>query len=146
MTASTTRRSVLAAAGAASAAVTLAACGSGGGSGGDENAGGDGGSKEGGAKGTLGKASDVPEGGGMVFKEQKVVVTRPSGSEYKAFSATCTHKGCAVSEVKGGTILCPCHGSKFDISDGSVKAGPATKPLPPAKVTVKDGDIHLAES
>lgn len=145
MTASTTRRSVLAAAGAASAAVTLAACGSGGGSGSDENAGGDGGEEGGGAKGELGKASDIPEGGGKVFKEQKVVVTRPSGSEYKAFSATCTHKGCAVSEVKGGAIICPCHDSKFDISDGSVKGGPATKPLPPAKVSVKDGSIHLAE-
>jgi Rieske Fe-S protein len=38
-----------------------------------------------------------------------------------------------------------CHGSKFDIEDGSVKGGPATKPLPPAKVSVKDGEIHLAE-
>lgn len=144
MTASTTRRSVLAAAGAASAAVTLAACGSGGGegSGSDENAGG--GGEEGGG-GALGKAADIPEGGGKVFKEQKVVVTRPSGSEYKAFSATCTHKGCSVSEVKGGTIICPCHDSKFDITDGSVKGGPATKPLPPAKVSVKDGSIHLAE-
>lgn len=148
MTASTTRRSVLAAAGAASAAVTLAACGSGGsgGSGTDENAGGDGGSEEGGgAQGELGKAADIPEGGGKVFKEQKVVVTRPSGSEYKAFSATCTHKGCSVAEVKGGAIICPCHNSKFDISDGSVKGGPATKPLPPAKVSVKGGSIHLAE-
>ncbi|SCK58669.1 Rieske (2Fe-2S) protein [Streptomyces sp. WMMB 322] len=149
MTASTTRRSVLAAAGAASAAVTLAACGSGGseGSGSEENAGGDGGSQEGGgaSNGELGKAADIPEGGGKVFKEQKVVVTRPSGSEYKAFSATCTHKGCSVSEVKGGTIICPCHDSRFDISDGSVKGGPATKPLPPAKVSVKGGNIHLAE-
>ncbi|QPP10074.1 Rieske (2Fe-2S) protein [Streptomyces bathyalis] len=143
MTASTTRRSVLAAAGAASAAVTLAACGSGGSEGSDENAGGDGGSEAG--KGELGKAADIPEGGGKVFKEQKVVVTRPSGSEYKAFSATCTHKGCSVSEVKDGTIICPCHDSKFDISDGSVKGGPATKPLPPAKVSVKGGNIHLAE-
>jgi Rieske Fe-S protein len=81
----------------------------------------------------------------MIFKEQKVVVTRPSGSDYKAFSAVCTHKGCSVSEVKGGTINCPCHDSKFDISDGSVKGGPATKPLPPAKVSVKGGKIHLAE-
>lgn len=148
MSASTTRRSVLAAAGAASAAVTLAACGSGGSEGSsDENAEGDGGSEEGGGAGggELGQAADIPEGGGKVFKEQKVVVTRPSGSEYKAFSATCTHKGCSVSEVKGGTIVCPCHNSKFDISDGSVKGGPATKPLPPAKVSVKGGKIHLAE-
>lgn len=151
MTASTTRRSVLAAAGAASAAVTLAACGSGESSGGDQDSGsGEGGGDDGGgegaaAEGELGKAADIPEGGGKVFKDQKVVVTRPSAAEYKAFSATCTHKGCAVSEIKDGNIICPCHNSKFDINDGSVTSGPATRPLPPAKVTVKGGSIQLAE-
>ncbi|MGH3313873.1 MAG: Rieske (2Fe-2S) protein [Streptomyces sp.] len=149
MTASTTRRSVIAAAGAAGAAVTLAACGSDGGSG---DAGGDsddtGEAKEGGggaANGELGKAADIPEGGGKIFKEQKVVVTRPSGTEYKAFSATCTHKGCLVTEVADGTINCACHGSKFDVNDGSVTTGPATRGLPLAKVTVKGGTITLAD-
>lgn len=160
MTASTTRRSVLAAAGAAGAAVTLAACGSedsgtvssgsgdGGGSKGKGKGSGPGnsGSGSGAAKGgALGKAADIPEGGGKVFKDQKVVVTRPRGAEYKAFSATCTHKGCLVNEVANGTINCPCHGSKFDIADGSVATGPATKGLPLAEVTVKEGTIHLAE-
>jgi nitrite reductase/ring-hydroxylating ferredoxin subunit len=142
---------VLAAAGAASAAVTLAACGAedSGGSSQDKGAGeggGDDGGGEGGevAKGELGKAADIPEGGGMVFKEQKVVVTCPSAGEYKAFSAICTHQGCSVKDVSGGTINCPCHNSKFDIADGSPTAGPAKKPLPPAKVQVKGGSIHLA--
>lgn len=145
MTASTTRRSVLAAAGAASAAVSLAACGSGESGGDQDNSAGEGGGEGEAAKGELGKAADIPEGGGKVFKEQKVVVTRPSAAEYKAFSATCTHKGCAVSEIKDGNIICPCHNSKFDINDGSVTSGPATRPLPPAKVTVKGGSIQLAE-
>jgi nitrite reductase/ring-hydroxylating ferredoxin subunit len=150
MTASTTRRSVLAAAGAASAAVTLAACGGKDSAGTSdssdaaEGGGDDGGEAGGAAKGVLGKVADIPEGGGKVFKEQKIVVTRPSADEYKAFSAICTHQGCAVKEVSGGTINCPCHNSKFDISDGSVKGGPAKKPLPGQKVSVKGGEIHLA--
>jgi nitrite reductase/ring-hydroxylating ferredoxin subunit len=149
MTASTTRRSVLAAAGAASAAVTLAACGGQDSAGDQEKNAGEGGGDDGGegggaAKGVLGKVADIPEGGGKVFKEQKIVVTRPSADEYKAFSAVCTHQGCAVKEVVDGTINCPCHNSKFDISDGSVKAGPAKAPLPGQKVSVKGGEIHLA--
>lgn len=154
MTASTSRRSVLAAAGAATAAATITACGaddSGGGGeekvspegGGDDGGGDDGGG--GAAQGELGKAADIPEGGGKVFKEQKVVVTRPSAEEYKAFSAVCTHQGCSVKEITGGHIVCPCHNSKFDISDGSVVSGPAKKPLPPAKVSVEGGSIKLAE-
>jgi len=148
MTASTTRRSVLAAAGAAGAAMTLSACGSEDGGSGKVSSGDDGAEKsgdggDGAAKGELGKAADIPEGGGKVFREQKVVVTRPGTAEYKAFSATCPHRGCLVTEVADGTINCPCHGSKFDVADGSVVHGPATRGLPLAQVSVKGGTIHL---
>ncbi|GAA1941691.1 Rieske (2Fe-2S) protein [Kitasatospora viridis] len=85
--------------------------------------------------------SDIPVGGGTVFKEQQVVVTQPTQGEFKAFSAICTHRGCTVADVTGGTINCPCHGSKFKIADGSVANGPATLPLPEAKVTVSGTSI-----
>jgi Rieske Fe-S protein len=91
----------------------------------------------------LAKTTDIPVGGGMVFKEQKVVVTQPAPGEFKAFSAVCTHRGCTVADVTGGTINCPCHGSKFKISDGSVANGPATQPLPGTKVTVSGNSIAL---
>ena len=82
------------------------------------------------------KAADVPVGGGRVFDALKVVVTQPAQGEYKAFSAVCTHQGCTVAGVEGGRIVCPCHGSQFDISTGAVVQGPATQPLPEKKVTV----------
>jgi Rieske Fe-S protein len=91
----------------------------------------------------LGAASDVPVGGGMVFTAAKVVVTQPSKGEYKAFSAVCTHVGCLCNQVAGGTINCPCHGSKFKITDGSVVAGPAPAPLPAKTVTVTGGQVYL---
>jgi Rieske Fe-S protein len=91
----------------------------------------------------LGKLADIPVGGGRVFAAQKVVVTQPEPGVVKAFSAVCTHQGCVVSEVAGGRIKCPCHGSAFRIADGSVAAGPATKPLPAAKVTVDGESIRL---
>ena len=52
-------------------------------------------------------------------------MTQPVAGTFKAFSATCTHQGCTVNEVAGGTINCPCHGSKFAVADGAPTAGPA---------------------
>lgn len=92
----------------------------------------------------LGAAADIPVGGGKIFPEQKVVVTCPSAGTYQGFSSTCTHLGCQVAKVEAGVIACPCHGSQFNAADGSVKNGPAAKPLPPAPITVRDGQIVLS--
>ena len=73
-----------------------------------------------------------------------MVVTQPSAGEFKAFSATCTHEGCLVSDVSGGLIRCPCHGSLYSVVDGAVRGGPAPRPLPAEKIKVVDGSISLA--
>ncbi|MFG3012609.1 Rieske (2Fe-2S) protein [Streptomyces cinerochromogenes] len=91
----------------------------------------------------LARTSDIPEGGGKVFKKEKVVVTQPEKGKFKAFSAVCTHQGCTVSEVADGTIDCPCHGSRFRIADGSVAHGPATRPLEKRSVTVDGNSVHV---
>ncbi len=72
-----------------------------------------------------------------------MVVTQPEEGEFKAFSAVCTHASCLVSTVSDGTINCPCHGSKFSLTDAAVEAGPATRPLPAERITVTDGAIRL---
>jgi nitrite reductase/ring-hydroxylating ferredoxin subunit len=109
-----------------------------------------GGSADGGAKGggkttgtPLGMTADIPVGGGKVFTAAKVVVTQPVKGQFKAFSAVCTHVGCLCNQVADGTVNCPCHGSKFKITDGSVTAGPASAPLAPATITVAGGKIML---
>jgi Rieske Fe-S protein len=94
--------------------------------------------------GVLGPAADVPVGGGAVFKDAKVVVTQPAAGQYKGFSAVCTHMGCIVATVANNTIDCPCHGSKYSVTDGSVVNGPATKPLAPVPVSMKNGNIVSA--
>jgi Rieske Fe-S protein len=71
------------------------------------------------------------------------VITQPTRGVFLAFSATCTHQGCTVRAVAGGTINCLCHGSRFRIADGSVAGGPATQPLPPLPILVIDGMISL---
>ncbi|MEU6680723.1 Rieske (2Fe-2S) protein [Streptomyces sp. NPDC046853] len=92
----------------------------------------------------LAKTSDIPVGGGKVFKDEKVVVTQPEKGDFKAFSAICTHSGCTVGDVAGGTINCPCHGSKYKVADASVAGGPAPRPLPPRNITVTGNSITLA--
>lgn len=96
------------------------------------------------AGGALAKTADIPVGGGTVFKDQKIVVTQPTAGEFKAFSAICTHKGCPVGSVANGAIVCPCHGSKFSIADGSVTDGPADKPLAAQQITVEGDQITVA--
>ncbi|KAB2594104.1 Rieske (2Fe-2S) protein [Streptomyces arboris] len=141
------RRTVVLAVGAAGAAAALTACGGSNGSGGAESVeqqqpGSDGAGGAGGA--VLAKTADIPEGGGVVFAAQKVVVTQPTAGQFKAFSATCTHQGCAVKDVTDNVITCPCHNSTFDAATGSPTAGPATQPLPPREISVEGDSITLA--
>jgi Rieske Fe-S protein len=91
----------------------------------------------------LGAASEIPVGGGKVYKAAKVVITQPARGQYKAFSAVCTHVGCIMSEVAGGTIDCPCHGGQYKITNGAVVAGPPPSPLPARSVKVVNGQVVL---
>jgi Rieske Fe-S protein len=102
------------------------------------------GTATGGSGTALGKTSDVPVGGGAIFKNEQVVVTQPAAGTFKGFSAVCTHQGCIVATVADGTINCTCHGSKFKIADGSVANGPATQPLAAKNVKVDGDSIMLA--
>ena len=63
--------------------------------------------------------AEIPVGGGRIFPDQQVVVTQPAAGEFKAFSTTCPHQGCAVTMIEGGHIICPCHGSQFDLTSGA---------------------------
>jgi Rieske Fe-S protein len=89
--------------------------------------------------------SDVPVGGGVILEDADYVITQPADGKFKAFSKICTHQGCPVASVKGGTINCNCHGSKYSIEDGSVENPPAPKALEEFKVTVSRGRVVVRE-
>ncbi|MFC8956870.1 Rieske (2Fe-2S) protein [Streptomyces sp. NPDC057101] len=129
------RRTVVAAAGSAGLAAALAACGGGTD---DKNT-----TPEGTEGATLARTGDIPVGGGKIFADKGLVITQPKAGEFKAFSSKCTHRGCTVSSVRDGVIVCPCHQSHFDMSDGSVKSGPATAPLPPEPIQVVGDEISF---
>ncbi|GAA3859464.1 cytochrome bc1 complex Rieske iron-sulfur subunit [Streptomyces sp. NPDC003328] len=63
-----------------------------------------------------------------------------------AFSKICTHVGCPISLYEQQThhVLCPCHQSTFDLSDGArVIFGPAGHALPQLRIGVNaDGYLE----
>jgi ubiquinol-cytochrome c reductase iron-sulfur subunit len=69
--------------------------------------------------------------------------------EYVAYSKICTHAGCPVSlyEQETSRILCPCHQSQFDVTQGAKPVfGPATRALPQLPLGVDDEGFFIARS
>ncbi len=89
----------------------------------------------------LAKTTDIPVGGGKILTDLKIVITQPQAGTFHAFTAICTHQGCIVNAVSGGTINCPCHGSRYSIVNGSVVRGPAPLPLAAVSILVQGTSI-----
>ncbi|MCF6470887.1 Rieske (2Fe-2S) protein [Nonomuraea sp. MG754425] len=122
---------MLGATGVAACGLALTACGSGGAAGDKPS-----------LKGkVLAKTSEVPVGGGKLIGDLKVVVTQPTAGVYKAFSASCPHKGCTVRAPEENVIRCACHGSEFAADSGQATKGPATGPLASFQVKVEGDGI-----
>jgi cytochrome P450/nitrite reductase/ring-hydroxylating ferredoxin subunit len=81
----------------------------------------------------VGAAGDEPDGTlrRVVVGDTAVCVAR-SGGDWLAFDDTCTHEECSLGggELDGEVVICPCHGSEFDIRTGDVVTPPALDPLP----------------
>jgi Rieske Fe-S protein len=145
----TTRRGMLAGLGLASLAGPLAGCSGGSASTASATASSNGGAAAAGGQaagpgGALTSTGAIPVGGGKIFASERVVVTQPSGGQFRGFSAVCPHMQCIVDQIADGTIDCPCHGSKFSITDGHVVAGPAPSPLPAQSLKIQSDRISLA--
>ncbi|MGY1948711.1 Rieske (2Fe-2S) protein [Nocardia asiatica] len=88
--------------------------------------------------------TDIPVGGGTIFPDRATVITQPNPGEFHAFSAICTHQGCSVTDIRDGLIACPCHGSRFRITDGSPERGPAREPLDGRETRVEGISIRIS--
>ena len=95
---------------------------------------------------TVAKVGDIPEGGVKVvrFDDVDVAVFHIEG-KYYAIEDICTHDGgpLAEGELDGCEIECPRHGARFDVRDGSVRAMPATGPVPTFGARVEGEEIQL---
>ncbi len=87
----------------------------------------------------LGMASSFPSGTRTPAPEIPALIIH-NEQGFKALSLVCPHLGCTVN-VNADGCTCPCHGSRF-LTDGSLRNGPASKPLASLKVEVNDAD-HL---
>ncbi len=73
-----------------------------------------------------------------------ILLTRHEG-QLRAIGDTCTHMGCSLSAgtLEGDQVRCPCHGSRFRLTDGLVMAGPASVAEPAYAVRVQDGRVEV---
>ena len=67
------------------------------------------------------------------------------GGAFHAFDDTCTHRKCSLAEgdLHESTVICPCHGSEFDVESGEVLRGPAKEPVETYEVRVEDGNLEV---
>jgi len=63
---------------------------------------------------------------GITFFDEFIIIKKKDG--LKVFSSWCTHLGCRINSTENGNLICPCHGSEFDLEGKNIK-GPANKPL-----------------
>ena len=76
--------------------------------------------------------------------KRRVSVARVGGKLY-AFDDLCPHEACPLSSglLTGTTLMCQCHGSQFDVTNGAVLRGPATEPLTTYEVREENGEIQV---
>jgi ubiquinol-cytochrome c reductase iron-sulfur subunit len=71
----------------------------------------------------------------------------PDGT-HVAYSKICTHAGCPVGlyRAESQSLICPCHQSQFDVSDGAKPFfGPAARPLPQLPLGVGEDGVLVAQ-
>ncbi|GFG76282.1 Rieske 2Fe-2S domain-containing protein [Mycobacterium botniense] len=68
-----------------------------------------------------------------------------SGQQVTAVGEYCPHLAAPMADgwIDRGRIVCPWHGSRFDVESGEVLRGPAVAPLPCYQVRLVDGMVEL---
>ena len=100
---------------------------------------------------TAGPADELPNDFVVPYYLQdlkrRIAVARIDDQLY-AFDDLCPCGGapCPLSGglLTGTTLMCQCHGSRFDVTTGSVLNGPAERPLDRYSVREVDGEIQVA--
>lgn len=96
---------------------------------------------------TAAKLGELAPSTSKIFKfgtSPGILINTPDG-ELRAFSAICTHLTCTVIyESDTGSLLCPCHNGRFDLS-GNVVSGPPPAPLEAYNVEISGEDIVISK-
>jgi nitrite reductase/ring-hydroxylating ferredoxin subunit/uncharacterized membrane protein len=80
----------------------------------------------------------------VTVEDTPVLVVRLNG-QLHAIGDRCTHRGGPLHEgtITDGCVECPWHQSEFDLRDGAVVRGPATRPEPVFLTRVVDGLVQV---
>ena len=99
---------------------------------------------------TLGPSDAIPDDLVVAYylddRRLRISIARV-GDRLYAFDDLCPCGGtpCPLSGglLTGTTLMCQCHGSRFDITTGAVINGPATEPLRTYDVQDVDGSVRV---
>jgi nitrite reductase/ring-hydroxylating ferredoxin subunit len=92
------------------------------------------------------RADDFEESELKAFEVRgtRIAVANVDGTFY-AIDDTCTHMRCSLvgGDLEGTTVMCPCHGSEFDVRSGAVLQGPATEPVETYRTRTEGGRLEI---
>ncbi len=90
-------------------------------------------------EGELGEGKMKP----VRIKGKPILLARVGGEVY-AVSNLCPHAGCTFEGgiLTGYTVMCPCHGWKFDVRNGQYQEIPQVK-LESYRCKIENGKIHV---
>ncbi|GAA4379404.1 ubiquinol-cytochrome c reductase iron-sulfur subunit [Paeniglutamicibacter cryotolerans] len=136
------RRAVLGSAVAAGATLALAACGDGSSAAPNNNPGPV--PEPSGAGVKVAAVADLAIGGtlSVTAEAKNYLLYREDEKTVLAYTAVCTHAGCQV-QGEEKDFACPCHGSRFDFTDGHATGGPARDALARFAAAIVGKDVVL---
>jgi cytochrome b6-f complex iron-sulfur subunit len=92
---------------------------------------------------SAGKVADLKPNSGKIIKfgSKPVLLVRVNETEWKAFSAVCTHLNCTVQyKPEANDIWCACHNGTYDLN-GRVVSGPPPRALEEFAVHVRGEEV-----
>ncbi len=94
-----------------------------------------------------GKVQDLKLNAGKIVKfgSRPALLVRTGDTEFRAFSAICTHLNCTVQyQDDRRQIWCACHNGTYDLN-GKVVSGPPPAPLEEYAVRVRGDEVVLSK-
>jgi Rieske Fe-S protein len=95
---------------------------------------------------SAGRVADLEPNSGKIirFGSKPVLLIRLSQTEWRAFSAVCTHLNCTVQyQPTGRQIWCACHNGLYNLN-GQVVSGPPPRPLEEYAVRLRGDEVIIA--
>ncbi len=93
-----------------------------------------------------GKVTDLKPNSGKIIKfgNKPALLVRVSETEWKAFSAVCSHLNCTVQyQESSRQIWCACHNGTYDMN-GHVVSGPPPNPLEEFAVKLRGDEVVIS--